>query len=160
MAIRVVGVGNLWAGDDGAGPEIVRQLAARLAEEANSAGGEIECLALGLPPTDLLDLMDGCDRLIIVDAVVSGAEPGTVHRLEWRPDGLDSRAVERASSHGLGVREVLELAEALGRRPPRVELWGVEAANTAMGEGLSPQVAASIPEIVAQLYDELMSASC
>lgn len=158
MTIRVVGIGNAWAGDDGVGPEIVRQLAERLAEEPRACGRTIECLTLALPPTGLLDLVEGCDRLIVVDAMVSGAEPGALHRLAWRPGSLDARGVARASSHGLGVAEVIELAAALGRRPPRVELWGIEAASSAPGEGLSPPVAARAPEIVTQLYDELMSA--
>lgn len=159
MIIRVVGVGNPWATDDGAGPEVVRRLRHRLRHKPVSPAREIECLVIASPVTGLWEALDGCDLLIVVDAVCSGAEPGAVHRLDWRCDSLDARAVARASSHGLGVREVLEMAETLGRCPPGVVLWGVEAASSAPGKGLSPGVAAAVPAIVARLYNELMSLS-
>ena len=153
MRLCVVGIGNRWASDDGVGPEVVRRL-------QDEVPPDRPVTFATLPQADLalLELMDRCDRLILVDAVVSGAPPGTVHRERWRPGLLEGRGVERASSHGLGLREVLALAASLGRLPAQVGLWGVEIVSTAPGEGLSPAVAAALPAIVARLRRELEGA--
>lgn len=159
----VVGVGNPFASDDGVGPEVVRRLAAEY--QSGSGRG----VARDAPPVmfvtleqagvELIDLMDRCDALILIDAVSSGAPPGAIHREEWRPGALDSRGIERASSHGLGVREILSLANAMERLPARVVLWGIELASTEPGEGFSPAVAAALPSLVTHLQRELKTTS-
>lgn len=147
MRVCVVGVGNVYASDDGVGPEIVKRL--------QTDSDAVEFVALRQAGVELLDLMDRCDVLFVVDAVSSGAPAGTVHREEWTADTLASRGVERASSHGLGVREMLDLAAALDRLPARVILWGVEMASTEPKKGLSPAVADAVPAIVARIEHEL-----
>lgn len=147
MQICVVGVGNVYASDDGVGPEVVRRL--------HTDSDAVDFVTLRQAGVELLDLMDGCDVLFLVDAVSSGVPAGTVHRAEWRSDVLASRGVERASSHGLGVRETLDLAAALDRLPARVVLWGIEVASTEPKRGLSPAVADAVPAIVARLEHEL-----
>lgn len=155
MCVCVVGIGNRWAGDDGVGLEAVRRLEAAWAPAGAGRDGEVAFLTLPHAGVELIEVMGRCDLLILVDAVSSGATPGTVHSEVWRPDRLAARGTERASSHGLGVREALGLAAALGKLPPRVILWGIEVASTAPGEGLSPAVAATLPIVVAGLCREL-----
>jgi hypothetical protein len=53
----------------------------------------------------------------------------------WESGMLAARGVQRASSHGFGVRELLEMAEVMGKLPARVELWGIEIASTEAGQG-------------------------
>jgi hydrogenase maturation protease len=149
---HVIGVGNPWAGDDGVGPEAVRRLQA---EWPGSDQAPAQFLTVRQPDLALLDLFGPDGVVIIVDAVVSGASPGTLHRVEWHAGLLAAKGVERASSHGFGVRELLEMAAALGKLPARVILWGVEAASTAPEEGLSPGVAAALPSLVEELRREV-----
>ena len=155
MRVLFVGIGNPWASDDGVGAEVIRQLQNRLLAEPDTVQSSIEMLPFDQPSFDLLDFVDDFGLLIIVDAISSGAAPGTLHRVEWRSGVAQDRGVERVSSHGLGVREVLELAVALGRLPGRVELWGIEAGSTAPGSNLSPAVAATVPAVVERLVCEL-----
>lgn len=157
MRILVAGIGNPWASDDGVGAEVIHHLRNRLPIAPEVGDATLEALALDEPSFSLLDVVDGCDHLIIVDAVASGAAPGTVHRLEWQPGVALDRGVERVSSHGLGIREVLELGAALGRLPGRVDLWGIEAGSTAPGSRLSPAVAAAVPVIVERFMAELIA---
>lgn len=157
MRVLVAGIGNPWASDDGVGAEVIRRLQARLPAEPNMGGRAVEVLTMGQPSFDLLDVVDGYDQLIIVDAVASGAEPGTVHCVAWQPGVVLDRGVERVSSHGLGIREVLELGAALGRLPGRVDLWGIEAGSTTSGSGLSPSLAAAVPAIVERFMTELIA---
>ncbi|HZE15294.1 MAG TPA: hypothetical protein VE197_06035 [Mycobacterium sp.] len=53
------------------------------------------------------------------------------------------------SSHSLNVAEVFALGQALDRVPDQMVVFTVEAADTGHGVGLTPQVAAAVPEVVA-----------
>ena len=167
MRICVVGIGNTWATDDGVGPQIVDRLhrmhvdTPQNAWSSNGRDDELDVAStvtfktMSRPDVSLLNTISRSHVLIVVDAVVGNTPPGTIHRQIWQPGLLDSRGVERASSHGFGVREVLNLAETLGQLPAQVILWGIEAASTAPGQGLSPKVKAALPDIVNQLFNEL-----
>jgi hydrogenase maturation protease len=163
VEIYVIAVGNSLASDDGVGPEVVRQLQAvyRKArpKQAGPTGGgpTVKFRTLHQMPANLLDFVGRCDHLILVDAVSSGAPPGTVHREVWHPGLLVSRGNERASSHGLGLGEVLDLAAALGRLKAKVELWAIEVHSTEPGHHLSPVVQAAVPGLVDRLLGELMA---
>ena len=142
MRTLVVGVGNEDRGDDGAGP-----YAARLLRAAWSGGmpAGVEVLVWSGDPLGLLDRLTGVDRLLLVDAVVTGAPPGTIHRL--LPDAPFATA-PAASSHGLGLAEALALGRALGRLPPHVEVWGVEGAAFDLGTGLHEVVRRGVERVV------------
>ncbi|MGH0034046.1 MAG: hydrogenase maturation protease [Myxococcota bacterium] len=130
MRIRVVGIGSDF-GDDAAGPRVVALLAARgaLPEDVEA----VRCSR----PIELVDLLEGFDGAVLVDATVSGRPPGTVHE-----PALDELCEARpVSSHGLGVREALSMAKALGRAPERIAIVGVEALSTS-----GPDVSAPVRE--------------
>ena len=125
--LRVLCCGNPDRGDDGAGPAVARHLA--------GLGIDAEVLE----PFDLIDAWDGSAGVIVVDAVVTGAAPGTVHELDW---GEGRPAPPAAfSTHGFGLGEVFELARVLGRLPARIRMYGIEAGGFDLGAGLSGEVA-------------------
>jgi hydrogenase maturation protease len=155
LTIHIIGIGNRWATDDGVGHEVMQQLRTRLKNEPAGFGAQIESFGFPLPDLALMDALENCSKAVFVDAVVSGAPPGTVYILEWQPGIAQARGVERASSHGFGLREVLELAAALGRLPEQVLICGIEVASTEPGERLTPEVAAAVPEAVDTLYQLL-----
>ena len=156
MNIRIVGIGKPWARDDAVGPIIVHRLAAHFETLPPVDGIDLAFTTSSEPAADLLGLMEGCNTLIIIDAVRSGSPIGTIHQQVWHPDCLESRGVERASSHGLGVREILALANELDQLPQEVLLWGIEIASTEPGLELSPSVAASLDEMVEQ-FNQLLA---
>ena len=155
----ILGIGNEWARDDGVGPEVVRRVQQSWLARGSNATREVGFVAMARPDLSLLDLMAETDYLVIVDAVVSGAEPGTLHWQLWKMGVAASRGVERASSHGFGVEELLQMARALGKLPERVELWGIEIACTAPGRGLTPAVARAADALVSKLEAHAMG-SC
>lgn len=149
MRTLVVGVGNEDRGDDGLGP-----LAARLLAQSWAAGppAGVEVVHWTGDPLGLLDRLAGVERLVLIDAVVSGAEPGTTRR--FGPDAPFARTGE-ASTHGLGLAEALALGRALGRLPERVEVWGVEAGEFGHGAPLTAAVAEAVLALVPRLSAEL-----
>ncbi len=132
----MIGVGTPF-GDDAAGLLVAEDLAA----------DGVEAVACGRP-LELLDAFDGADAVVLVDATRSGRDPGTVHE----PALGELREARPLSSHGLGVRQALELARALGRGPQRVAIVGVEAQAT-QGMELSAAVRAALPEAAARVRE-------
>ena len=139
----VLGIGNPWRRDDGAGPTVARRLAGRLPEN-------VRVLAVGGDITELLDAFRGADLAVLVDAVSSGEEPGTIHRFDATATPLPAH-FGRLSSHGLGLAEAIELARMLGRLPPGVHVYGIEGADFRPGEGLSPAVEHAVGRVTAEL---------
>jgi len=151
VATLVAGVGNEDRGDDGLGPLAARLLACAWAADPPAG---VEVIAWTGDPLGLLDVWAGYERLVLIDAVVSGAEPGTCRR--FGPDAPFAKP-SATSSHGLGLAEALELARALGRAPAGVEVWGIEAAEFAAGAPMTPAVARAVLALVERLREELVA---
>ena len=96
--------------------------------------------------------LEGADSLWLVDAVSSGAPPGTVHRIDAGGRALPADLF-RASTHHLGLADAVELARALGRLPARVVFYGIEGESFDAGQGLTTDVAGAV-ECVAQTVQE------
>jgi hydrogenase maturation protease len=143
----VIGVGNPWRRDDAAGLMVARRLRGALPEG-------VEVLEREGEPTGLVDAWEGADALWLVDAVSSGAAPGTVHRLDASEHELPAELF-RASTHHLGLAEAVELARALGRLPVRTIFYGIEGASFDAGEGLTPEVEAAAGEVAASVREEV-----
>ena len=101
----------------------------------------------------LMESWQDADTVILIDAVHSGAKPGTLHRLDAHLQPL-AKKFFRFSTHAFGVAEAIELARALGRLPPRLIVYGVEGKSFEAGVGLSPEVEAAAPEVVERVLAE------
>jgi hydrogenase maturation protease len=140
----ILGLGNPLVGDDGVGVRVVEHL----------RGGElppgVELEEAGTAGLAILDLVVGCDRLVVVDAIDAGLEPGTL--LE-----LDRTALERmscrhlVSPHDADLLTTLRLGHELGLpMPAEVHCVAVQAANlVTLGQGCTPKVEAAIPAAAA-----------
>ena len=144
--VAVVGVGNAWRGDDAAGLAVARQLRE---EEIGARVVEIDG-----EPVAIMEAWEGATAVWVVDAVSSGAAPGTVHRVDVTVRGLP-RELTRASSHAFGLADSIELARALGRLPERIVVYGIEGASFAAGDGVSPEVGAAVEQVVAAVRKEV-----
>jgi len=145
--IRVIGVGNLWRGDDGVGPAAVAYFEGRRAGGARTMTAPAEATAL-------MAAFDGADAAIIIDAAAPVGAPGRITRLDANEGTLPTDE-DSPSTHGFGVAAALALAEALKTRPPTLLVYAVEGADFGQGEGLSPPVAAAIPLLVDRVVEEI-----
>jgi hydrogenase maturation protease len=139
----VIGVGNAWRGDDGAGLAVAR----RVRELAPAA---IEVREIEGDATALVEAWTGAGRVVVVDAAQSGAPPGTVRRFDVTSEPLPARSL-RSSTHAFGVSDAVELARSLGRLPARLEVYAVEGSSFTAGERLSPAVARAVDRVAAEL---------
>jgi hydrogenase maturation protease len=147
--LSILGVGSPF-GDDRAGWAAVALLAANPLV-ANSTG-QIEVRTLDRPGSLLLAEFGKSDAVILIDALCSGAIPGTILRLE-----ADAVCAARSllSSHGLGVAQAVGLARQLGELPAQFVFFGVEVEHGFAGKGLSPAVTAALPQLVEQVVQQV-----
>jgi len=145
----VVGVGERFRQDDGAGPQVVRLLRGRLPPE-------VELVERVSEMTELIDLWDGAGLAVVVDAMRSGAAAGSLRRLEAPELGV-VRPERATSSHGLSVVDAYELGAALGRRPERLVVFLIEAGPTGAGDALSRPVADAVGRAAAAIEAELQA---
>ncbi len=142
----VIGLGNELRGDDAAGLEVARRL--------NPEGFGVRVHAG--EAVDLLEMWSGTDAVVLVDAVRSGASPGTVHRIDAGAEPIPAR-LRRTSSHAISVAEAIELARALGRLPRRLVVYGIEGREFSAGATLSPPVQSAIAEAAIAVRSEASS---
>lgn len=150
-AVVVIGVGNPDRGDDGVGPAVLSRVEGRL------PGAARPVRLFGDDPAAIMESWQGVGRAVLVDAMVSGAAPGTVRRIEAR-DGPLPPEIGLPSTHSLGAAAAIEMARALGRLPARLTLYGVEGKAFATGTGLSPAVAAVVPAVAERILAEVADA--
>jgi hydrogenase maturation protease len=106
---------------------------------------QVEVMAFDRPGPRLIEHMRGADTVILVDAVKSGAAPGTLHRLEGR--ALDGLVAHHTSTHGFGLAETLALADRMQDLPPRLKFVGLEV-------GTKPPSADEIVQLVKAISEE------
>jgi hydrogenase maturation protease len=140
MATLVVGLGHPDRGDDAVG--LVSAAAIR---------------ALGLTDTSVttsvtgllgvVDAVAACERLVVIDAIRSGAVPGTV--LQYDARHLPTALRSSFSSHAVGLAEEIALLDNLGHLPTDAEIIGVELEDVTIGTDLTPAVVQSLPTVIA-----------
>lgn len=142
--VAIFGVGSPF-GDDQAG-----WAAAQAIRDSDWVRGlralHVECL--DRPGAALIGKLHGISAAVVIDAMRSGALPGSVHVL--RHEEIDTVSRPAASSHGFGLVQALALAEALGELPAALTLIGIEAGTETRIDRLSPAVSAALPTVVAR----------
>ena len=108
---------------------------------------------------ELLELMTGANVVLFIDATCSGQAPGTIHRLDASSGPIAPELFPR-STHVIGVAEAVELARTLGVLPPKVIVYGIEAADTEMGHPLSPHVVHALNDVVQLVLQEIQPRTC
>lgn len=143
----VIGVGNRDRGDDGIGPVIATSVGEVL-------GGRVVTFAAEGDLSDLSMRWTPDHDVIVVDAMVSGREPGSAVEI----DALASRLPVEAgllSSHGVGLGEAVELARLLGRLPHSLTVVAVETVTFEQFDPVSDEVSARIPALVELVIDRI-----
>jgi hydrogenase maturation protease len=144
VSTAVLGLGNPLLTDDGVGLVLLDALRA-----AGPWGGDVELVDGGTWGLSLLPVLADHARVLVLDAVRAGADPGTV----LRGGGADIPRLYRfpLSPHQIDLAEVLGAAELLGAVPEHVEVVGVQPASV---DGpcltLTRDVAAAVPRALGE----------
>ncbi len=143
----IIGLGNPLRGDDGVGVRAVQMLAEQ------TLPASVEVIDGGTRGLDIINLMTGRRRVILIDAADVGRPPGQFARFtvdEARFLGSD----QHFSVHTAGLRDALLLAQALDMLPSEVIIFGVQPVHLEWDNALSAKVEATLPNLVEAVLAE------
>jgi hydrogenase maturation protease len=152
ITITIIGIGESMHGDESAGVEAVRLWQKTYPETAMDP--HLMVKQPGTPGLELIDLLADADFVLLVDAVQSGAAPGTLHLVT--PEQISSSNKGAGSAHGWGAAEMLAIARELHYpMPDHIMILGIEAANFQVGAPLSKPVAGALAQAAEMIEDRI-----
>lgn len=145
----VVGFGNILLKDEGIGVHIIHRFDS-IARESTS---DFVLIDGGTCPDILCLLPEKIAKLIVVDAVKGGSEPGSIYR--FTPTDIKFKRGLITSLHQLDLEEGLRMMEFLGKSPASVIIIGVEPSEVEWGLEVSPELEKKIPQVIQLLEQEI-----
>ena len=141
--ILLIGIGNEFRSDDGIGLIIVRQIQNKqissiTVKEASGEGAA------------LMEAWKGYESVILVDAISSGAKPGTILKIEASKEIVPAKFFH-CSTHAFGAAEAIELAREMKLMPTRLLVHGIEGVNFSAGVTISQAVQESAHHVLEQI---------
>ncbi|MEU2040830.1 hydrogenase maturation protease [Nocardia niwae] len=140
----VAGIGNIFLGDDGFGPEVVRRLPRHPDPGVRAVDYGIRGMHLAY------DLLDRWDALVLVDALPDRGAPG---RLEVFGAAPENNGPAPLDAHAMSPDAVFAGVRALGGVLPPTVVIGCQVVCAEEGIGLSEPVAAAVDDAVAAVGD-------
>ncbi|MCX5859459.1 MAG: hydrogenase maturation protease [Proteobacteria bacterium] len=141
----IIGVGNTIFQDEGVGMHAVHDL------QKEKLPPGVELIEAETSILDYLPQIQSAEKIVIIDALRTGAPPGTIYRLT--PEKLPVDAA--LSLHAMGPLQVIQLARQAGDFHAEVIIIGIEPKEMEMGMELTPEVKARLPKIVETVLNEL-----
>jgi hydrogenase maturation protease len=145
MKTVVIGLGNTILSDDGAGIYIARYLGKSI------RGPETTIIETESAGMNLMEMLDGYDRAILVDSIqLEGEIPGTVFRLKLNDLKITPRL---SSSHDIDIVTAIELGKKLGLKMPEdVIIFAVQTEDVlTIHEGCTEKVEKVLPRVAAEI---------
>ena len=155
MRTLVLGIGNPFLGDDGVGFNIAQELAGVIRDE------NIDVKDASLPGLNLLELIIGYDKAIIIDAIMTeDGEAGEIYRLE--PENFVKTVHPTSSAHDVNLATAIEIGKKslAEQMPAEIVVFAVEIREvTEFTEEMTAKVKGAIPRVVSLVLEELSQAS-
>jgi hydrogenase maturation protease len=148
MPVLILGLGNILFQDEGLGVRAVEHI-----QQMRALPENVRLLDGGTLGLDLLAYFTAGSRLIILDAIRSQREPGSLLRLEG--EEIPAALAQKMSMHQLGLQDLMAASILRGTMPEKVVLWGMVPAQIELGTELSPRCAAALPRLVEAALGEL-----
>ncbi len=139
----IIGIGNPWRSDDGAGHAVVQRL-------REQVPGGVDCRCLSGEASELIGAWADADQVTVVDASSSSQPPGSVRCFDGRSRNLPLLS-HASSSHGFGLIEAIGLAREINRLPPVLTIIAIEGERFDHGESLSGPVADAVDRVAMEL---------
>jgi hydrogenase maturation protease len=144
----LLGIGNILLKDEGVGVHVVNAM-----KESYTFSPEVEIIDGGTLGLDLLPFLEGKERLLIIDAVNFGKEPGYIGVLE--NEEIPSVILMKMSVHHIGLADVLFAAKLLDIAPPHLCLIGIQPQSLDVGLDMTDCIAGKVKELIAMAITKL-----
>ena len=149
--VVILGIGNLLLGDDGLGVHFVQML-----NKDDLDYADLEIIDGGICP-EIVSFVEDAYKLIIVDAIKGGEEPGTIYRFSI--DDVMMDPPPRLSLHQVDLIHSLNILRLLGTEPRDTIILGIEPKNVGWGLELSPEVNERLAELRRIVIEEVHKAN-
>jgi hydrogenase maturation protease len=145
--ILILGVGNLLLSDEGVGVHVAQKMMKM------DLPPEVQVVEGGTDGFGLVNVILEADRMILIDAVKGGGQPGSIYRFDI-DDCPPYPDLFKTSVHQISILEVINLSSLIGS-PPQTTIIGVEPQCLNMGMELSPQIEAKLPKIIQMIKEQV-----
>ncbi|APV44434.1 hydrogenase maturation protease [Dehalogenimonas formicexedens] len=145
--VLILGVGNILLSDEGVGVRVVEELKKRPLPEG------VEVVDGATRAMELIDIIRGREKVIIIDALDAEAEPGAVFKF-----GVEQLVETRKMSvsvHDIGVHEALFLLNLTAELPGDIVFYGIQPGSLELHEGLSGPVEAAAGKVLELVLQDL-----
>ncbi|MGD9677190.1 MAG: HyaD/HybD family hydrogenase maturation endopeptidase [Vulcanibacillus sp.] len=139
--IKIIGIGNTLFSDEGVGVHLLSYIRDLIPETEH-----LEIIEGATDGIKLLQPVEESDYLIILDAINSGKEPGTVITLQ--AEEIPKYFGLKVSVHQLGFHDVLNAALIRDSLPEKIIMFGVQPESLELGLEVTDSVKKSMPTIV------------
>ena len=145
--VVVLGVGNELLKDEGIGVHVARELARQ------TITFPVEIIEAGTVP-DCWQGDEPVGKLVVIDAVYGGGEPGAIYR--FTPEDVEFESSMMTSVHQISLVDSLKLSEVTGNKPQKTVIIGVEPKEVAWGTELSEELRGRIHDVVRIVLKEVI----
>ena len=150
MKIRIVGIGNTLMTDDGVGVFTVQEIARRFEFPET-----VELIDGGTKGIELLPYIEGSSKLLFIDAVNFGREPGYIGEIE--KDRVAEYFQTKLSVHQIALPDMLGAGMLLGSLPEEIHLIGIQPESVELGYGLTDTLSGRFDEFIERIIEKLKS---
>ncbi len=154
--ILVLGLGNILLKDEGIGAHVASEL------QKQRLPDNVEVMDGGTAGLDVLLSAISVDKLVVIDALRAGKEPGTIYKLKLKAEGKErltrifsQEKQSKISLHQVGLLDALNVAEKINCAPEEIVIIGVEPGEVDCGLELTGQVKRRVPEIIEKVLEEI-----
>lgn len=141
--IKILGIGNLIRQDEGVGIHLIQALQDKIP-------AEIELIDGGTSGFELLEYVEGAQKLIVLDAVEARKNPGEI--IVWRKEEVPYFIASKMSVHQVGFAEVLNLAKLRDKYPEEIVVIGIQPGCLDWGTELTELVQNSLPLAMKEVF--------
>ena len=134
----VLGIGNIILSDEGFGVRVVEYLEKNFTFPEN-----VSLIDGGTLGVELTHFITGTQKLLIIDSIDGGAEPGKIFHL--CDDEIKKHFAQKISAHEVGIQDVLTMLELSDKKIPHVELIGAQPFSLEAGTELTPPMKNLVP---------------
>lgn len=145
----LIGIGNKYRSDDGIGLIVADEMDKKQLPSLNIKKESGEGAAL-------METWQGFQNIVIVDAVSSGAMPGTIYTIQAHKE-IVPKQFFHYSSHAFGIAEAIELARTMNTLPQKLIIYGIEGKEFSAGTTSSPAVLEAARKVIEHIESELKS---
>ena len=142
----IIGIGNILLQDDGVGVHVIERL------ENEKLPSTIELVDGGTSTLDTLGFFLDYKKVIVVDSLKAGLEPGTIYKI--KPEDIKNYKKENLSIHDVQILDVVKMANMMDKYP-EVVIFGIEPEKISLNLEMTETMISKIPEIIFNIKKEL-----